>query len=81
VKKLLIFSAAGIIIAASVSAQTNLEVLNNDVASLNKNETTTKKEKKEERKEERKLKGLKKKLQEPVLQSSGRFIRSTKFRS
>ena len=69
-KKLLIFSAAGIIIAASVSAQTNLEVLNNDVASLNKNETTTKKEKKEERKEERKLKG-----QEVTYQSREAFFK------
>ena len=69
-KKLLIFSAAGIIIAASVSAQTNLEVLNNDVASLNKNETTTKKEKKEERKEIRKLKG-----QEVTYQSREAFFK------
>jgi len=70
VKKLLIFSAAGIIIAATVSAQANTEILNNDMASINKNETTTKKEKKEERKELRKLKG-----QEVTYQSREAFVK------
>ena len=51
------FSVAGLIIAASVSAQTNIESFNNDIATLNRNESATKKEKKEERKELRKLKG------------------------
>jgi len=70
VKKLLIFSAAGLIIAASASAQTSIEILNNDVASVNKNEATTKKEKKEERKEIRKLKG-----QEVTYQSREAFFK------
>ena len=69
-KKLLIFSAAGIIIAATVSAQANTEILNSDMASINKNETTTKKEKKEERKELRKLKG-----QEVTYQSREAFFK------
>ena len=69
-KKLLIFSAAGLIIAASASAQTSIEILNNDVASVNKNEATTKKEKKEERKEIRKLKG-----QEVTYQSREAFFK------
>jgi hypothetical protein len=56
VKKLLIFSAAGIVIAASVNAQTNIESFNNDMAALNSSKSTTKKEKKEEKKELRKLK-------------------------
>jgi len=70
VKKLLIFSAAGLIIAASASAQTNIEILNNEVASVNKSEATTKKEKKEERKEIRKLKG-----QEVTYQSREAFFK------
>ena len=69
-KKLLIFSAAGLIIAASASAQTNIEILNNEVASVNKSEATTKKEKKEERKEIRKLKG-----QEVTYQSREAFFK------
>jgi hypothetical protein len=70
VKKLFIFSAAGIIIAASVNAQTNIETLSSDVPLVNKNETSNKKEKKEERKELRKLKG-----QEVTYQSREAFYK------
>ena len=69
-KKLFIFSAAGILIAGSANAQANIESFNNDMATLNSSKSTTKKEKKEEKKELRKLKG-----QEVTYQSKQAFYR------
>ncbi|MEP7374277.1 MAG: hypothetical protein ABI675_12855 [Chitinophagaceae bacterium] len=56
-KALITFSAATLMLAASVNAQTIEASVKNDIASLNKQESVIKKEKKEEKKEIRTLKG------------------------
>ena len=56
-KKLLFVSATTLLLAAAANAQTNTAAVKNDIASLNKQESTIKKEKREEKKELRKLNG------------------------
>ena len=56
-KKLLFLSAATLVLATAVNAQTSKASVKNDIASLNKQGSVIKKEKREERKELKKLKG------------------------
>ena len=56
-KKLIVLSAATLVLATAINAQTSKTSVKNDIASLNKQESVIKKEKKEEKKELKKLKG------------------------
>ena len=56
-KRLLILSAATLVLATAVNAQTSTASVKKDIANLNKQGSVIKKEKREERKELKKLKG------------------------